>query len=240
RQERLRKAGDAPQLAYEVTSEVDHVRSEVAERTRACLVRIEAPGVERRVVAPVLQVARAEVTDLADPVFADQLAREADGGHEAVVEAAEVLDARRGDGAPDLVALVGRPSERLLAEDVLAGLRRGDRRLGVQRVRAAVVEQADAVVGDQVAPVRRRVVVAVPRRRIPHRLVVPPRDADEPRNERRRRREIGELAVRVRVRLAHEGVADHPYPDLWHCAIVRGWRTGSNGGFSRPPTSTGR
>ena len=78
----------------------------------------------------------------------DQLAREPDRGHEAVVEAAEMLDARAGDRLPDLVGLVGVAAERLLAEHVLAGLGGRDRRLGVQRVRAAVVEERHARVGD--------------------------------------------------------------------------------------------
>src|SRR5579864_7495081 len=95
--------------------------------------------------------------DLAKLARLDQLARQPHGGDEAVVEAAEMLDAGGSDAAPDLVGLVRVAPERLLAEHVLAGLRRGDRRLGVQRVRRAVVEEADAVVGNELAPVGRRV-----------------------------------------------------------------------------------
>src|SRR5205085_11532796 len=109
-------------LADEVAGEVDDVGAEVAERARAGLVGMEAPGVERRVVAPVLEVAAAEVTDLAQLARLDQLAREAYRRHEAVVERAQVLDARRGDLLPDSMALLGIASERLLADDVLAGL----------------------------------------------------------------------------------------------------------------------
>ena len=58
---------------------------------------VEAPRVERRVVGPVLEVAAAEVPDLAELAGLDHLAREADGRHEAVVERAEVLDAGRRD-----------------------------------------------------------------------------------------------------------------------------------------------
>ena len=43
----------------------------------------------------------------------------------------------------------------------LPASRRGDRRLGVQRVRPTVVEEADPVVVDQLAPVAGRVLVAV-------------------------------------------------------------------------------
>ena len=129
-------------------------------------------AVERRVVAPVLQVAAAEVADLAELARLDHLAGEPDGRDEAVVEGAEVLDARRRDALPDVVALVGVAAERLLADDVLAGLGGGDRRLGVERVRAAVVEEPDRRVADDVAPVGRPALVAVALRRLARR---PPR-----------------------------------------------------------------
>ena len=162
------------------------VRREVADRARAGVLDAEAPGVEARVLGPVLEVARAEVADLAELAALDQLAGEPHGRHEAVVEAAEVLDARSGDARPDRVGLVGGAAERLLAEDVLAGLGGGDRRLGVQRVRAAVVEEADRRVGDDVAPVGRPALVAVPRRGVGDRRLVAAGDGDEPRLQRRR------------------------------------------------------
>src|SRR5439155_18559795 len=118
------------------------------------------------------------------------------GGHEAVVEATKVLDAGRGDATPDLVGLVGVAPERLLADHVLARLRSGDRRLRVQRIGTSVVEQADPVVRDYLAPVRRRVFVAVALRRLTDRLLVASCDADEPRLERRRPRDVGDLPER--------------------------------------------
>ena len=72
------------------------------------------------------------MADLAELAGVDQLAREPHGRHEAVVERAQVLDAGRRDALPDLVALVGVAPERLLADDVLARLGGGDRRLGVE------------------------------------------------------------------------------------------------------------
>src|SRR5262249_25554368 len=145
---------------------VDDMRHQVAERTGARLVGVEAPGVERRVVTPVLQVPSAEVADLAELTPLDHLAREPDRPGEAAAERAPVAGTGRGDALPDLVALVGGSAERLLADDVLARFGGGDRRLGMQRVRAAVVEEADALVGDERAPVVGRVLVAVPRRRL--------------------------------------------------------------------------
>jgi hypothetical protein len=73
-----------------------------------------------------------------------------------------VLDAGRGHAAPDLVTLAGRAPQGLLAEDVLSGLGRGDRRLRVERVRPTVVEQSDLRVGDEVMPVGVEALVAVP------------------------------------------------------------------------------
>ena len=153
RQERLHEPGHRGDLAGEESREVDDVRPEVAERARTRFVGMEAPRVERRVVAPVLEVAPAEVADLAELARLDHLAREPHRRHEAVVERAHVLDAGGRHLLPDLVALFGVAAERLLADHVLARLGRSDRRLGVQRVRAAVVEQADAVVGDEALPV---------------------------------------------------------------------------------------
>ena len=47
------------------------------------------------------------------------------------------------DSVEHRLGLFGGARQRLLAEDVLAGLRRGDARLGVRVVRAAVVEELD-------------------------------------------------------------------------------------------------
>ena len=190
------------------------MRAEVAERARARLVGLEAPRVEARVVAPVLEVAAAEVAELAELAGLDQLPRQPHRRHEAVVEAAEVLDARRGDALPDLVALGGVAAERLLAEHVLARFGGGDRRLGVQRVRAAVVEQADCRIGHEVAPVARPALPAIALRRLRDGLLVPARDRDEPGHERRRPGDVRDLAERVRMRLSHEGVAEHSDPDF--------------------------
>ena len=164
------------------------------------------------------------MTDLPQLARLDQLPRKPDGRHEAIVEAAHVLDAGGRDLLPDVVALGRVAPERFLADHVLAGLSGGDRRLGVQRVRAAVVEEADPVVLDQLAPVAGRVLVAVPARRLADRLGVAPGDADEPRLERRRPRDVRDLLERIRVRLAHERVAEHANTDLTHFAIVRIWR----------------
>src|SRR6266540_4905519 len=175
---------------------------------------MEAPRVERRIVPPVLQVAAAEVPELAELALLDQLARQADRRYEAVVKAAHVLDARPSDPPPDLVALIRSPSERFLAEHVLPRLCVGDRLLSVQRVRPAVVEETDSLVGDEFAPVGRPGLVPVALCRRCNGLLVAARDRDQLRHERRRPGHVGELAERVRVRLAHERVAEHADADL--------------------------
>src|SRR4051794_40779610 len=60
REERVDERRDGRDVADEETREVDHVRTEVAERPRAGRACVEAPGVQRRIVTPVLQVAAAE------------------------------------------------------------------------------------------------------------------------------------------------------------------------------------
>ena len=82
------------------------------------------------------------------------LPRAAHGRDEAVVEAAHVHDAGVLRRPPHRVRFLGVQSERLLAEDVLAVPRGLDRRLGVEVVRPAVVEELDALVGHLLAPVR--------------------------------------------------------------------------------------
>ena len=201
------------------------MRAKIAERAGSRPVRIEAPRVERRIVAPVLQITAAEVADLSERAVVDQLAREPHRRHEAVVEPAQMLDTGRGDAAPHLVAFVGRAPERLLAEDVLARFGGGDRRLGMERIRAAVVEEPDPLVRDDVVPVRRPPFIAVPARRLGDRILVPPGDGDEPWHERGRPCHVLDLAERIRVGLPHERVPEHADADLRHCAIVRrSWR----------------
>ena len=61
--ERACLGGRRGDLTNQIAREVDHMRPEVAERTRACSVSVEAPGVVGR-RPPLLQVPTAEVEDL--------------------------------------------------------------------------------------------------------------------------------------------------------------------------------
>ena len=195
--------------------------AEISERARPRLVRVEAPRRELWIHYPFLVVAAPPVVDLAELAGVDHLLGEPVRRIEAVVEGGHVLHARRVDRLPDLVALVRVAAERLLADDVLARLRGCDRRLGMKGVRAPVVEEADALVGDDFVPVSCRVLVSVALGRFADGLFVSPRDRDESRDERRRPRHVRDLPERVRVGLPHERIAQHADADLVHWAIVR-------------------
>src|SRR5205823_5745612 len=118
--ERTDERRDGGDLTDEVARQVDQVRAEVAERAGAGLGRVEAPARRVGVPAPGLQVAAAEVNDLAQLAGLEQLPREPDCRHKAVVEAAEVAHSRARGLLPELVRLVGGQPEGFLADEVLA------------------------------------------------------------------------------------------------------------------------
>ena len=144
-------------LPGDVLHEVDDVRADVAEGARAGDLPAQAPE-ERcvRVDDPVLQVLRPDVPDGADPPLGDEPLGQADGRHATVGEAHHRADARlrgllgRGRHGLGLGDAVG---ERLLAEDVLAGLERLDGDLGVGVARGADVDQVDVGALDHRVPV---------------------------------------------------------------------------------------
>ena len=171
--EGAQEASDRLDLTYEIAGEIDDVRGEVAQGSRAGGPTVEPPDLLGR-VAPVLQIATPEVTKLPELARLDHLAREPHCRDEAVVERAHVLHARGRDTTPDVVALVRIPSERLLANDVLAGFGGGDGRRRVQVVGTQVVEEPDRRVRHELLPVRRPALEAVARRGLGDRLLVPP------------------------------------------------------------------
>ena len=102
---------------------------------------------------PVLQEVRAVVKDAAEPAFVDELLGERDGRHAAVVVPHRVRHARLLDGGDHLLPLGRVHRQRLLAEDHLAGLGRGDRDVVVQVVRHADVDRVDVRALDQLPPI---------------------------------------------------------------------------------------
>ena len=224
RDERAHEASDGLDLPDEVASEVDHVSCKIAERSRAGGPAVEAPDLFGG-VAPILQVTAPEVAQLAELPCIDHLSREAHGGDEAVVERAHVLDAGRCDAAPDLVALVCVTSEGLLADHVLARLGGSDRWSRVHVVWPQVVDEPDLGVRDEFLPLRRPAVEAVASRSLGDRLLVPAGNRHEPRSERRRPRHVADLAEGIRMRFAHERIAEHAHADFPE--VVGGHRTPS-------------
>src|SRR5437660_11081561 len=82
----------------------------------------------------------------------------------------------------------------------------------MKRVRPAVVEERDRIVGREVTPIGRPALAAVATARIGDGILVAAGDRDEARDERRRLRPLLELAIRIRMRLAHEHVVEIPTP----------------------------
>ena len=118
-----RQFGD---LAAQVAPQVDHVRTQVAERAAAGLLGIEAPHklqAGRR--GPVLQVASPEVVDVADAAVVHHPLGQRHRGNAPVVVHDEVAHARTLHGGKHLLGLVQGVGQRLLADDVLAGLSGG-------------------------------------------------------------------------------------------------------------------
>ncbi len=131
---------------------------------------------EVRVDDPLLQVAPAEVEDLAELAGLDDHAREPDGRHEAVVEGAPSpsrRSRRRASTSRRTRPRCGRAGFSQIT--CLPRLGGRDRRLGVEVVRPGVVERADPVVGDDLLPVRDVAVEPVPAGGARHGLRCDPR-----------------------------------------------------------------
>ena len=198
-------------LAEQEPHLVDDVRAQVAERPGPGALLAQPPGHRCRVVGqPVLQVRRPHLPDRADPAGGDQLTRQRERRHPAVVEADHRADAALGRGGRrghHRHALVDRVGQRLLDQHVLARLERRDRDLGVAVAGGADVDDVDVVAPDHRAPVGGRLGPAVAGRRLLDGLLVA---ADQHLLAHRRRAVEGaDVAPRVGVGLAHERVADH-------------------------------
>ncbi len=151
---------------------------------------------------------RAVVEDAAQPAVVDELLGERDGGHAAVVVPDGVRHAGLLDRFDHLLPLGRIHGKRLLAEDHLAGLGRGDGDIVVQVVRHADIDRVDIVPLDELSPIGLDRGVTPRIGELPglglvagthglqHRLVL---EVEE----------IVDAAVGVRVRPAHEAVTDH-------------------------------
>ena len=217
---------DGLDLPDEVAAEVDDVRAQVAEGARARELLLQAPD-QRRVVLrhdPFLQVHGAVVVDAPQLAALDQLVGLPHGGHEAVVEGGLVLDLRLLHRVQHLLRFFRRAGQGLLAEDVFAGPGGGDGGLGVGVVGPAVVEELDLLVVQHLLPVgvvlRRTRSASAPPATC---FLVAPADGDELGDGHGRIHHVGQRLVRVRVGLAHEGVAQHAHADA---GALRPWPAG--------------
>jgi hypothetical protein len=199
-----------------VLDEVDRVGADVTEGARAGRVLVETPGHRAVLVRePVLQVVRAHLPDLTEPPLLDELTGECDRRHAAVAEADH--RAHAGTGCPlgrlrHPNGLLHRVRQGLLAEHVLACVEGCDGDLGMRVARRADVDDVDGRVVDDTAPVGLRVLPAellasrfdprgvTPDDRVQHGLGV---EVEESRRD----------APPLRVRGAHESVADHGHAE---------------------------
>ena len=146
------------EVTSEVLGQVDDVGADVTQRTGPRLVLLETPAHRRRRIGePVLEVLRADVSDIADTALLHQAAGQGDSGHPTIGEADHRPDPVGGGPVggdrhgPRLLDGVG---QGLLTEHVLARIQCGDRDLGVGVPRRADVDQVDVVALEQTRPVR--------------------------------------------------------------------------------------
>ena len=171
------------------------MRAQVAECPAARDVLLQAPDHgELRVHDPLLQVDGPEVVNLPQFAALDHFARQPQGWHKAVVVGARVLDSGFVNRIQHALGLLGRARQRLFANDVLAGLGGGDAGLSVGVVRAAVVEELDGVILDEVAPVGAIALEAIACGGIPHRSLVASADRNERGHGRQWVYHIGDFA----------------------------------------------
>jgi hypothetical protein len=129
-------ADDALDRAEQHVRQVDRVAHQVGRDAVAALVDQEAPRQQpQRVAAVHREEAPAVVGDVAQAPVCDELRRVANERRPAVVVAHACRHTRLARQALGAGGLLRRPADRLLAEDVLAGLRGGLDQLEVQHVR---------------------------------------------------------------------------------------------------------
>jgi len=116
-------------------------------------------------------------------------------------------------GLPHLPAFLGVAPQRLLADDVFAGLGRGDVRLGVDVVRSAVVEHLHVGVVNELTPIGVGLLVAIALGRFLDGFLIAAGDRYQARDGDRWIHHVRQLLQRVAVGLAHEGIAEHAHAD---------------------------
>src|SRR2546427_1437249 len=175
---------------------------------------VEAPvegnrGVDELVRKP----GGAEQPDLADSALADHPPHQGHGRQAAVVEANGVENPGFAGGVNRGGSLRVGDGKRLLADHRLAGRCRRDRDLGVSPRRSADVNDVDLGPAHQLAPVGDRAIHTVRDGCRIDVLLVAPADQAKPRAVAEPPHHRGD-GVAVRVRFAHDSVADDPDPHI--------------------------
>ncbi len=212
--ERLRHRSHAVDRTVQPHGRVDAMRQQIPGHAAAGHGSIEAPQPFSSLWQllrdrPVLEELRAIVKDASQLSFLDQLSQEDDGRNPAVVVPDRVRHASALDSTDHRFRLGDRSPERLLTQHHLAGARGGDRDLGVRVVRARDIDQVDVRAFDQLAPIGlNRAISPVGGERLEP---LPVARRDRLQDGLERQIEVARrLQKRVRVRTAHEAVADEP------------------------------
>ena len=224
-------------VAVDPTRSVDAVRKQIAGDPRACDLGVEAPEAsaalgEIRGNRPILQEIGAVVEDLSELASVDDVFRQRDRGKESIVVPNEIRQLRLLDSLHHRLALLSVERERLLTQDHLAMLDAGERDIHVRVVGRADVDGVDVLAGNELTPVGfngARVAVGgeltdlgfvTTTHRLQHRLAA---SLEEVRN----------LTDRIRVRAAHESVADQADAQLGLVGRGRGGGDGETVGELR-------
>ena len=202
---------DALDLADQEAALVDGVAADALQSARGGPGREpDLVGRQRRIVAGHLQIMDANLVERAQPAAVDQVLGQPHGGHEAVVEGAHRLAAGGCGRVAHPPRILHPDGHRLLADHVLAVLERSNARIGVDRVRPAIVEDVDLSVGRQFPPV-----AAIPLEAVAGRLALDDpcvlvAKHGQPRHETGRGIDVRHRLVRVAVAAAHESAPQHP------------------------------
>ncbi len=154
------------------------------------------------------------MVDLPQCAAVDQITRQANGRHKAVVEGHHVLDAGLGDRVEHLPGLLAGARQRLLAEDMLACLRSSDTRFSMHIVGTTVIKELDVVIFQHLAPVGVVTFIPIATRCLGYCLFITSTDGDQLGDSRRGIHHVGQLLIAIAVRLAHEIVAQHTDADF--------------------------
>ena len=202
--------------AEQEAGEIDVVRPEIAEGTGAGGRLLVPPAAEARAARlRTEEKIGTVVEDLAELALGDHAASQLQGRKEAVVEGAHVPHAGRLDRLPHAVRILGggraaasRNRRACRPWRPRSPARHGDRWDRHCRPARSV---GSAMI---CAPIVDRALPAIAPARLFQALAVAPVDGDEPRKRDALGGDHRHIPIADRVRLSHEGIADHADPDL--------------------------